>query len=125
MTVLGTRALNRATLVRQLLLDHADLPVLDAVAHLGGLRAQQPQEPFVGLWSRLRAFDPAVLSDLLTAEDVLAWRARPEPIAPLSPSKGRHWRRSCPTTTAPHPDRGVLRQVAHAGSLDAERRRTT
>ncbi|WP_328619727.1 winged helix DNA-binding domain-containing protein [Streptomyces sp. NBC_00354] len=94
MTVLGTRALGRATLARQLLLDHADLPVLDAVAHLGGLQAQEPQEPFVGLWSRLRAFDPAVLSDLLTgrrvvrthlmrrtvhllsADDALAWRAR-------------------------------------------------
>ncbi|WP_214412067.1 winged helix DNA-binding domain-containing protein [Sphaerisporangium fuscum] len=94
MTVLDTRSLNRATLARQLLLDRADLPVLDAVAHLGGMQAQEPQEPFVGLWSRLRAFDPAVLSDLLTgrrvvrthlmrrtvhlltAEDVLAWRAR-------------------------------------------------
>jgi hypothetical protein len=94
MTVLDTRALNRATLARQLLLDHAHVPVLDAVAHLGGLQAQEPQEPFVGLWSRLRAFDPAVLSDLLirrsvvrthlmrrtvhlvTADDALAWRAR-------------------------------------------------
>jgi hypothetical protein len=94
MTVLGTRALNRATLARQLLLDRADLPVADAVAHLCGLQAQEPQEPFVGLWSRLRAFDPAVLSGLLvgrsvvrthlmrrtvhllTAGDALAWRAR-------------------------------------------------
>ncbi|MFF1418793.1 winged helix DNA-binding domain-containing protein [Streptomyces sp. NPDC058280] len=94
MTVLDSRALNRATLARQLLLDRADLPVLDAVAHLGGMQAQEPQEPFVGLWSRVRAFDPAVLSDLLTrrslvrthlmrrtvhlvtADDALAWRAR-------------------------------------------------
>ncbi|MGI5350541.1 winged helix DNA-binding domain-containing protein [Streptomyces sp. CA-250714] len=94
MTVLDNRALNRATLARQLLLDRADIPVLDAVAHLGGLQAQEPQEPFVGLWSRVRAFDPATLSDLLTgrsvvrthlmrrtvhlvtADDVLAWRAR-------------------------------------------------
>ncbi|MFI6929427.1 winged helix DNA-binding domain-containing protein [Streptomyces sp. NPDC050287] len=94
MTVLDTRALNRATLARQFLLDRADVPVLDAVAHLGGLQAQEPQEPFVGLWSRLRAFDPAELSDLLTgrrvvrthlmrrtvhlvtADDALAWRAR-------------------------------------------------
>ncbi|MFD6286513.1 winged helix DNA-binding domain-containing protein [Streptomyces sp. NPDC060205] len=93
-TVLGTRALNRATLARQLLLDRADLPVLDAVAHLGGLQAQEPQEPFVGLWSRLSAFDPSALSDLLTgrevvrthlmrrtvhlvtAGDALAWRGR-------------------------------------------------
>lgn len=94
MTVLDTRTLNRATLARQLLLDRADLPVLDAVAHLGGLQAQEPQEPFVGLWSRLRSFDPAALSDLLTGrgvvrthlmrrtvhllatDDALAWRAR-------------------------------------------------
>ncbi|MEU0213880.1 winged helix DNA-binding domain-containing protein [Streptomyces sp. NPDC006265] len=94
MTVLDARALNRATLARQLLLERAGLPVLDAVAHLGGLQAQEPQEPFLGLWSRLRAFDPAELSDLLTGrrvvrthlmrrtvhlvttDDVLAWRAR-------------------------------------------------
>ncbi|MBE1533150.1 winged helix DNA-binding domain-containing protein [Actinomadura algeriensis] len=94
MTVLDDRALNRAALARQLLLDRADVPVLDAVAHLGGLQAQEPQEPFVGLWSRLAGFDPAALSDLLTgrrvvrlplmrhtihlvtAADALAWRAR-------------------------------------------------
>jgi len=70
------------------------VPVLDAVAHLCGLQAQEPQEPFVGLWSRLRAFDPATLSELLvgrgvvrthlmrrtvhllTADDLLAWRSR-------------------------------------------------
>ncbi|MEU2912792.1 winged helix DNA-binding domain-containing protein [Streptomyces massasporeus] len=94
MTVLDARALNRATLARQLLLERAGLPVLDAVAHLCGLQAQEPQEPFLGLWSRLRAFDPAELSDLLTgrqvvrthlmrrtvhlvtSDDVVAWRAR-------------------------------------------------
>ncbi|MCX2731454.1 winged helix DNA-binding domain-containing protein [Saccharopolyspora sp. NFXS83] len=94
MTRLSARALNRAALARQLLLDRAGLGVLDAVAHLGGLQAQEPQEPFIGLWSRLRGFDPAVLSDLLTerrvvrthlmrrtihlvsAEDAVAWRTR-------------------------------------------------
>jgi hypothetical protein len=97
-TVLDAQALNRATLARQLLLDRADLPALDAVAHLCGLQAQEPQEPFAGLWSRLRVFDAAELSDLLTgrrvvrthlmrrtvhlvtAEDVLAWRARHDPM---------------------------------------------
>ncbi|HET6708127.1 DNA glycosylase AlkZ-like family protein, partial [Amycolatopsis sp.] len=93
-TVLDSRALNRATLARQLLLERAELPVLDAVTHLGGLQAQEPQEPFTGLWSRLRAFTPATLDALLTgrhvvrthlmrrtvhllaADDVLAWRSR-------------------------------------------------
>ncbi|MGW5744104.1 winged helix DNA-binding domain-containing protein [Amycolatopsis sp. NPDC003861] len=92
--VLDARTLNRATLARQLLLERADLPVFDAVAHLGGLQAQEPQEPFTGLWSRLRGFDPAALDalltgrrvvrthlmrrtvHLLTADDVLAWRSR-------------------------------------------------
>ncbi|GAB2944655.1 winged helix DNA-binding domain-containing protein [Nonomuraea fastidiosa] len=94
MVVLSTRALNRATLARQSLLERAAVPALDAVAHLCGLQAQEPQEPFVGLWSRLSAFDPAELSGLLTgrqvvrmplmrrtvhlvtADDALAWRAR-------------------------------------------------
>ncbi|MCZ7437683.1 winged helix DNA-binding domain-containing protein [Micromonospora sp. WMMC241] len=94
MTVLDNRALNRATLARQLLLDRADLPAVDAVAQLCGLQAQEPQEPYVGLWSRLRDVDPADVSDLLvrrrlvrthlmrrtvhllTAGDVLAWRSR-------------------------------------------------
>jgi hypothetical protein len=96
MTVLSTRALNRATLARQLLLDRVELPVFDAVAHLCGMQAQEPQEPFVGLWSRLRAFDPAALDHLLigrrvarthlmrrtvhlvTAQDAVQWRARHE-----------------------------------------------
>nr|WP_246425244.1 winged helix DNA-binding domain-containing protein [Streptomonospora nanhaiensis] len=91
---MDARALNRATLARQLLLDRADMPVADAVAHLCGLQAQEPQEPFTGLWSRLRAFDPAALSEallerdvvrmhlmrrtvhLVTAADALAWRTR-------------------------------------------------
>ncbi|MGV9284938.1 winged helix DNA-binding domain-containing protein [Streptomyces sp. NPDC003730] len=94
MNVLDARALNRAALARQLLLARADRPVPDAVAHLGGLQAQEPQEPFVGLWSRLRDFAPGTLSDLLTgrrvvcthlmrrtvhlvtADDMLAWRSR-------------------------------------------------
>ncbi|MER5889352.1 winged helix DNA-binding domain-containing protein [Streptomyces sp. NPDC001941] len=94
MTALSLRALNRATLARQLLLARADLTALEAVAHLGGLQAQEPQEPFTGLWSRLRGFAPGELSDLLTgrrvvrthlmrrtvhlvtADDALAWRSR-------------------------------------------------
>ncbi|MFC4562407.1 winged helix DNA-binding domain-containing protein [Nocardiopsis mangrovi] len=93
-TVLGTRALNRAALARQSLLERAGTPVLDTVARLCGLQAQEPQEPFIGLWSRLSAFDPATLDDLLTgrqvvrthlmrrtvhlltADDALAWRSR-------------------------------------------------
>ena len=65
--VLGPRALNRALLARQHLLVRADVPVLDLVEHLVGLQAQEPQEPYVGVWSRLHGFAPAQLSGLLEA----------------------------------------------------------
>ena len=51
--MLGTRALNRALLARQHLLARAEGPVLDLLEHLVGLQAQEPQEPYVGVWSRL------------------------------------------------------------------------
>lgn len=94
MTVLDNRALNRAALARQHLLTRSDTSVPEAVAHLCGLQAQRPQEPFIALWSRLAGFAPGRLDDaltgrtvvrthlmrrtlhLLTSADALAWRAR-------------------------------------------------
>ena len=63
--VLTARSLNRATLERQLLLRRSTMPVLEAVGHLVGLQAQVPLNPYLGLWSRLERFDPAVLSQLM------------------------------------------------------------
>src|SRR5918992_2185353 len=54
--VLSARALGRATLARQLLLDRADLPVVAAVERLFGLNAQDPNLPYLALWNRLRPF---------------------------------------------------------------------
>jgi hypothetical protein len=51
--VLGARALNRALLSRQLLLDRADLAVPDALRAMGFLQAQYAPSMYVGLWSRL------------------------------------------------------------------------
>ncbi|MFB4423386.1 winged helix DNA-binding domain-containing protein [Streptomyces sp. QL37] len=94
MTVLNARALNRATLARQYLLERTTAPVREAVSHLSGLQAQEPQEPFTGLWSRLRDFTPGRLDralterlvvrthlmrrtvHLVTGDDALAWRSR-------------------------------------------------
>ena len=92
--VLEPRALNRATLARQHLLTRTDTPVLEAVTHLCGLQAQEPQAPFVGLWSRLSDLDPADLTagleqrrlvrmhlmrrtvHLVSADDAWTWRPR-------------------------------------------------
>jgi hypothetical protein len=69
--VLSLRALNRATLARQLLLERSELSVLDAIAHLVGLQAQEPPDPYLGLWSRLADFRPEELSALLLDRGVV------------------------------------------------------
>ena len=64
--VLSTRALNRALLARQGLLDRWAGPAEAAIARLVGLQAQAPNPPYVGLWTRLDGFRPDELSRLLT-----------------------------------------------------------
>ena len=63
--VLDRRTLNRATLDRQLLLRRDARTAFKAVEHLVGLQAQEPEEPYVGLWSRLASAGPAELAGLL------------------------------------------------------------
>jgi DNA glycosylase AlkZ-like len=104
--VLGVRALNRATLARQLLLARDDRPILDAVRHLVGLQAQVPSNPYLALWSRLAGFVPDELGQLLldrhvvrttvmratihlvTAEDALGLRPLMQPV--LDAELARH-----------------------------------
>jgi hypothetical protein len=59
---LSTRALNRATLARQLLLEPAvGLRAPAALERIGGAQAQEPASPYLALWTRLADFDPADL----------------------------------------------------------------
>jgi hypothetical protein len=96
--VLSRRALNRATMARQLLLTRSDRPPTDAVGHLVGLQAQVPHDPYLALWSRLVDFDPAAMGraledrqlvrivamratiHLLTADDALLLRPLSQPV---------------------------------------------
>jgi hypothetical protein len=63
-SVLSRRALNRATLARQLLLERSAMPPVEAVQHLVAMQSQAPLAPYVGLWTRLARFDPAEVSKL-------------------------------------------------------------
>ncbi|MBZ9598891.1 winged helix DNA-binding domain-containing protein [Streptomyces erythrochromogenes] len=69
--VLGTRALNRATLARQLLLSRAEMSARDAVAHLLGLQAQNVKPPYFQLHARLAGFEPGELAALMESREVV------------------------------------------------------
>jgi hypothetical protein len=63
--VLSPRALNRALMARQGLLERSATPVAEMVERLVGMQAQVPSNPYVALWSRLHDFDPGELSGLI------------------------------------------------------------
>jgi hypothetical protein len=69
--VLGARALNRATLQRQLLLHRSPLDTKSAVGHLLGLQAQNVKPPYYALAARLEGFRPEQLSALMADREVV------------------------------------------------------
>ena len=71
MTVLDLRQLNRATLARQGLLQRRRASVADVVRDVGGLQAQLPTAPMIGLWSRIDRFRREQLVDAVGAGEVV------------------------------------------------------
>ncbi|MFD9067080.1 winged helix DNA-binding domain-containing protein [Kitasatospora purpeofusca] len=70
--VLGRRALGRALLARQHLLERTTATPAAMIEHLGGLQAQAaPQPPYLGLLSRLDGFAPEALTELIESRRVV------------------------------------------------------
>ncbi|MFE0319249.1 MULTISPECIES: winged helix DNA-binding domain-containing protein [Streptomyces] len=69
--VLGPRALNRATLARQLLLSRSPMSATAAVEHLVGLQAQNVKPPYYALAARLDGFTPHALSRPMADREVV------------------------------------------------------
>lgn len=109
---LERRALNRALLARQLLLERVDHTAVGAIEHLVGLQAQAPLAPYVALWTRLASFSQEELAvplcertlvratlmrgtvHLVTADDCLSLRPIVEPaiVRGFRGAFGRHLR---------------------------------
>lgn len=68
---LSTRALNRATLERQGLLERHTGDVPTAIGRLAGLQAQHANQPYIALWSRLAGLTIADLQDALERRSVV------------------------------------------------------
>ncbi|MFF0338286.1 winged helix DNA-binding domain-containing protein [Kribbella sp. NPDC004875] len=69
--VLSRRVLNRTFLERQQLLHREPGTAAELIERLVGLQAQAPLAAYVALWSRLRDFDPAELSELMTSRQAV------------------------------------------------------
>jgi hypothetical protein len=74
---LSTRALNRALLARQLLLERAAAPPAEVAARVCGLQTQHAPSGYVGMWSRAAGLRKAdVTAALGRAEVVQGWVMR-------------------------------------------------
>jgi hypothetical protein len=130
---ISSRALNRATLARQLLLERAPAGVAEVIAAVGPLQAQEPRPPFVALWSRIAGFERDALAaalaerrvvravwmratlHLTTAADLLALRTAIQP-ALSAAAAGIAKQRD--TTAAPADVAAEARRLLADGPLD-------
>jgi hypothetical protein len=114
--VMRRRELNRALLARQHLLERVAMPTGAMIAHLVGLQAQSPRDPYFALWSRIEGFEPHELEALLlerravrlpvmrttlhlvTADDALTLRPLVQPVLERTFRTSTPWGRRLPET---------------------------
>src|SRR5688500_10904008 len=63
--ILTARALNRALLARQMLLERSTGGITDVMEGMGGIQAQYAPAGYIGLWSRMRDFERPMLTRAL------------------------------------------------------------
>ena len=68
---LSRRALNRATLARQMLLSREKVKPATAIERLAGMQAQLARPPFIGLWSRIEGFRRDSLTRAIERREVV------------------------------------------------------
>jgi hypothetical protein len=126
-SVLTVRALNRALLARQGLLDRWDGPAVEAVERAGAIQAQHWPAVPVALWSRVAGFRAEELYAALAARElvmgtllrgtlhVVSAREHPQYAAVVRDSGAASWQR---TDAEAPPEVDVLRAelVAHAAT---------
>ncbi|APB00854.1 winged helix DNA-binding domain-containing protein [Nocardia seriolae] len=71
MPEISLRTLNRTLLLRQKLNERVSMPAADLVRHLVAVQAQEPNWPYIGLWTRLAGFRHEELSSLLQDRTVV------------------------------------------------------
>ncbi len=69
--ILTPRALNRALLHRQMLLERSELPIERVVEGMGGIQMQYAPAGYIGLWSRMRDFGRPMLTRALEERRVI------------------------------------------------------
>jgi hypothetical protein len=110
---LSQRALNRALLARQLLLERADIALPEALERIGGIQAQYAPAMYVGAWTRIAGLERDTLTRALEERRVIQatlMRSTIHLVAPgdywpfalaVRDARRRSWLRSVKDATAP------------------------
>jgi hypothetical protein len=133
--VLSTRALNRALLARQFLLERADTPIPRLLEQIGGIQAQYAPSGYIGLWSRHSGLQRTALTEAMEQRQVVTATlmrttihlvsARDHPLMAAGVKRARQaWWRSVVKPRIEHREMEAVGTRLRAHLADGPRRRT-